>query len=397
MSRESVSTCLRLALPKGRMEQAVLTLLGDAGIRIRPSARSYRPEVSLPDTEAKTLKPQNIVEMLALGSRDLGFAGADWVAELEANVVELLDTGLDPVQVVAAAPQDLLENGALPARPLVVASEYERLARRWIAARGLSAEFVRSYGATEVFPPEDADVIVDNTATGATLEANGLAVVDEVMRSSTRLYANPVALADPARRRRIDDLVMLLNSVLVARRRGMLEVNASAECLDAVVAVLPSMRRATAAGMARRAGGRRPRAVAALSRGVGARSGARRTPRRGARARDRDRGRRRGDRPRVPGVSRARPHGGPSRPVFRYVRSLCRARGRNARPGAVARRPLPARRVRRSARGPHRRRRRRVAQQPDRGRCDPRSSATPRGSGSERAPRARSRVRRIRR
>src|SRR5437588_354174 len=202
MSRQSISSaCLRLALPKGRMEQAVLTLLGDAGIRIRPSARGYRPEVSLPDTEAKTLKPQNIVEMLSLGSRDLGFAGADWVAELEANVVELLDTGLDPVQVVAAAPEELLENGRLPTRPIVVASEYERLARRWIAARGLSAEFVRSYGATEVFPPEDADVIVDNTATGATLEANGLAVVDEVMRSSTRLYANPVALADPAPRR----------------------------------------------------------------------------------------------------------------------------------------------------------------------------------------------------
>src|SRR5256886_2755039 len=247
MCRQSASSaCLRLALPKGRMEQAVLTLLGDAGIRIRPSARGYRPEVSLPDTEAKTLKPQNIVEMLSLGSRDLGFAGADWVAELEANVVELLDTGLDPVQVVAAAPEELLENGRLPTRPIVVASEYERLARRWIAARGLSAEFVRSYGATEVFPPEDADVIVDNTATGATLEANGLAVVDEVMRSSTRLYANPIALADPARRRRIDDLVMLLNSVLVARRRVMLEVNASAECLDAVVAVLPSMRPAAA-------------------------------------------------------------------------------------------------------------------------------------------------------
>src|SRR5439155_445529 len=104
MSRQSgSSTPLRLGLPKGRMEQGVLTLLADAGIRIRPGARGYRPDVSLPDTEAKILKPQNIVEMLALGSRDLGFAGADWVAELEANVVELLDTGLDPVQVVAAA------------------------------------------------------------------------------------------------------------------------------------------------------------------------------------------------------------------------------------------------------------------------------------------------------
>ena len=235
----------RLGLPKGRMEQAVLTLLADAGIRVRPSARGYRPEVSLPGGEAKLLKPQNIVEMLALGSRDVGFAGADWVAELEADVVELLDTGLDPVQLVAAAPAALLERGRLPARRLIVASEYERLARRWIGASGLCAEFVRSYGATEVFPPEDADVIVDNTATGATLEANGLAIVDVLMPSSTRLYAHRAALDEPVRRRYIEDLVLLINSVLEARRRVMLEVNASAACLDAVVAVLPSMRQAT--------------------------------------------------------------------------------------------------------------------------------------------------------
>lgn len=240
---------IRLGLPKGRMEQGVLSLLADAGIRVRPSARGYRPDVSLPGAEAKMLKPQNIVEMLALGSRDLGFAGADWVAELEegADLVELLDTGLDPVQLVAAAPAALLEGGRLPARRLVVASEYERLTRSWISARSMCAEFVRSYGATEVFPPEDADVIVDNTATGATLEANGLAIVDVLMRSSTRLYAHRAALEDPARRRYIDDLVLLINSVLEARRRVMLEVNASAACLDAVVSVLPSMRQATVA------------------------------------------------------------------------------------------------------------------------------------------------------
>ena len=239
----------RLGLPKGRMEQGVLTLLADAGIRVRPSARGYRPDVSLPGAEAKLLKPQNIVEMLTLGSRDVGFAGADWVAELQADVVELLDTGLDPVQLVAAAPIGLLENGLLPRldRRLVIASEYERLTRGWIGAQGLCAEFVRSYGATEVFPPEDADVIVDNTATGATLEANGLAIVDVLMRSSTRLYAHRAALDDPVRRRYIDDLVLLINSVIEARRRVMLEVNASAACLDAVVAALPAMRQATVA------------------------------------------------------------------------------------------------------------------------------------------------------
>src|SRR5256886_17094088 len=159
MSRPSGSaTLLRLGLPKGRMEQGVLTLLGDAGIRIRPGARGYRPDVPLRDSEAKILKTQNIVEMLALGSRDLGFAGADWVAELEANVVELLDTGLDPVQVVAAAPKAMLEDGNLPARHLVVASEYERLAQRWIAQRPLCADCVRSYRAVHGFTPEDAYV-----------------------------------------------------------------------------------------------------------------------------------------------------------------------------------------------------------------------------------------------
>jgi len=232
---------LRLGLPKGRMEAGVLSLLGDAGIRVRPGARGYRPDVSLPETEAKLLKPQNVVEMLAAGSRDAGFAGADWVAELEADVIELLDTQLDPVQIVAAAP------GELPDRRIVVASEYERLARAWIAERRLAADFVRSYGATEVFPPEDADVIIDNTATGATLEANGLRVVEVLMQSSTRLYANPRALEDATRRRRVEDLVLLLRSVLDARQRVMLEVNASAECLNAVVAALPAMRRATVA------------------------------------------------------------------------------------------------------------------------------------------------------
>ena len=236
---------LRIGLPKGRMERAVLDLLADAGIRVTPTARGYRPELLLDATETKVLKPQNIVEMLMLGSRDVGFAGADWVAELSADVVEILDTGLDPVQVVAAAPHGLLQDGRLPERPLVVASEYERLARAWIAARGLDASFVRSYGATEVFPPEDADVIVDNAATGATLRANGLAVVDTLLSSTTRLYASPAAWTDAARRRRIEDLTLVLASVLDARRRVMVEVNASAECLDRVVAVLPCMRRPT--------------------------------------------------------------------------------------------------------------------------------------------------------
>lgn len=236
---------LRLGLPKGRMYAGVTTLLHDAGIPVAIGGRGYRPIVALDDTEAKLLKPQNIVEMLAAGSRDAGFAGADWVAELDVELVEVLDTGLDPVRLVAAAPTGDLVDGWLPDRPLVVASEYERLTRTWVSLRALDARVVRSYGATEVFPPEDADCIVDNTATGGTLAANGLSIVDELLRSSTRLYASRAAWAHASRRSRIEDLALVLGSVLEARRRVMIEVNVSAASLDAVIAILPCMREPT--------------------------------------------------------------------------------------------------------------------------------------------------------
>jgi ATP phosphoribosyltransferase len=250
MDRPTDEQPLRLAVPKGRMYDGVVCLLADAGIHLTNTARSYRPVISLPGCEVKVLKPQNIVEMLHAGSRDVGFAGADWVAELDGRLVEMVDTGLDPVQVVAAAPAAILGNGRLPERPLVVASEYERLTRRWIERRGLDARFVHSYGATEVFPPEDADLIVDNTATGSTLQANGLEVVDRLMESSTRLYANAQALEDPPRREAIDRLVLLVRSVLEARIRVMVEVNVDSDHLEAVLAVLPCMRQPTVSTLA---------------------------------------------------------------------------------------------------------------------------------------------------
>ncbi len=244
---------LKLALPKGRMKDGIFALLRDAGIDVRVGARGYRPTVSLEGVTAKLLKPQNTIEMLDAGSRDLGFAGADWVAELNANVVELLDTELDPVRLVAAAPQNLVERG-WPGRPIVIASEYEQLTRRWMAEQPFEGRFVRSYGATEVFPPEDADCIVDNTATGATLDANRLSIIDELMCSSTRLYANPAVLDDPVRRDAIEDLVLLLRSVLEARRRVMVEVNVSADSMAAVIGVLPCMREPTVSKLAGDAG-----------------------------------------------------------------------------------------------------------------------------------------------
>jgi ATP phosphoribosyltransferase len=245
MSPLNNSTQFRLGLPKGRMQQGVIDLLEAAGISVRVSGRGYRPSLTLSDVETKLLKPQNIVEMLHAGSRDIGFAGLDWVHELDAELVELLDTRLDSVRIVAAGPPELANDPGWRSKPLVIASEYERLTRNWIEQSGLNARVVRSYGATEVFPPEDAECIVDNTATGSTLRECGLLILDEVMTSSTRLFANPRSLENPQRREQIEQFVLLLRSVLEARSRTMLEVNVSSQVLDAIVNALPCMREPT--------------------------------------------------------------------------------------------------------------------------------------------------------
>ncbi|HEY4003177.1 MAG TPA: ATP phosphoribosyltransferase [Candidatus Xenobia bacterium] len=245
---------LRLGLPKGRMQAGLTGLMADAGIRVQVGERGYRPSISLPGYEVKLLKPQNIIEMLHQGTRDIGFAGADWVAELKADVEEVLDTGLDPVTMVAAAPLSILEDGQLPRRHLVIASEYQRLTTQWMQDSGLDADFVRSYGATEVFPPEDADCIVDIAATGATLEANSLAIVHRLMKSSTRLYVHKGVMQDAARRDMVETFVMLLRSVLEARGRVMVEINVGPDALETLVKVLPCMREPTVSPLHGQAG-----------------------------------------------------------------------------------------------------------------------------------------------
>ena len=245
MSVEREPGSIRLALPKGRMYDQVVSLLKGAGISVRQSERGYRPVVSLPNFSTKLLKPRDVIGMLKVGARDMGFAGEDWIQETGTELVELLDTGLNPVRLVVAAPTEILDNGKLPNRKIVIATEYPTLAKKWVGANGVDAEILQTVGATEVFPPEDADCIIDNTATGSTLRANGLQIIDDVMTSSTRLYASKEAVADPARKKAIDDFVLLIDAVLQARSRVMLDLNVQKADLDDVVAVLPSLRTPT--------------------------------------------------------------------------------------------------------------------------------------------------------
>jgi ATP phosphoribosyltransferase len=236
---------LKMTLPKGRIQERVLSLLGAVGLEFKTGNRSYRPSSSDATVEAKILKAQNIPALIHLGRHDCGFTGADWVYEQQADVVELLDLKYDPVQIVAAIPEDLLNSEANPfknkSKQIIIASEYKRCTEDLIAKHQLNAIYVRSYGATEAFPPEDADIIVDNTATGSTLRMNRLAIVDEIMRSTTRFIASKEAMANPWKRERLDELVMLMEARLRAKKRVLLEMNVSEAKFQTVINCLASL------------------------------------------------------------------------------------------------------------------------------------------------------------
>lgn len=235
---------LKILLPKGRIYENVVELFGGAGISIKLPDRAYRPTVNQEDIEAKVMKPQNIGKLLELGAHDVGFTGRDWIEETNADVEEIMDLGFDKVRIVAAVPNEI-DDATLKTRKIIVATEYENITRRWLNASKIESLVVRTYGATEVFPPDDADMIVDNTATGRTLVENGLRIVDTIMTSSTRMFASKTALANPAKNKKIMELKMLFTAVLDARDRVMLEMNVTKERFQELVTGLPSMRSPT--------------------------------------------------------------------------------------------------------------------------------------------------------
>lgn len=249
IGQDDAKTTLRMTIPKGRIQEKVLNLLSQIGMHFLTDGRSYRPMCSDKYIVAKMLKAQNIPSLVALGRHDCGFSGHDWIIEQNAEVVELLDLQFDPVRIVAAMPEELAPKEGIRnqkfGRQLIVASEYRTLANQFIERNGLEAIFLQTFGATEALPPEDADVIVDNTSTGTTLQHNRLVIVEELMRSTTRFICNKQALENPIKRKMLEEMTMLMQSCLSAKDKVMLEMNVSLADFEKLVTHLPCMRAPT--------------------------------------------------------------------------------------------------------------------------------------------------------
>jgi len=237
---------LKMALPKGKISHKALELLADAGVHLQGVDRNYRPGSNAPDLEFKLLKSQNIPKLVEWGKHDCGFAGLDWIEEQSAAVDLYLRLGFDPVRIVACIPESWNWEETKK-RPLLAVSEYENLCRRFMTQNGIEQyRFLRSYGATEVFPPEDADLVVDNTATETTIKANRLKIVGEVMESATHFIVHRRALDDPWKRERLEHLALLFQGILDARERVLLEMNCADETqLEALCGLLPCMKAPT--------------------------------------------------------------------------------------------------------------------------------------------------------
>lgn len=219
---------------------------------IRSSSVDYRASIDDPRVaEVRILRPQEIPVYVAEGLFDIGITGRDWVTETGAEVESLGELAYSkatshPVRVVVAVAGDSpVQSVADLPDGVRVTSEYPEMTRRFFAERGVNADVRLSYGASEAKIPDIADCVVDITETGRALRAAGLRIIDTILTSYTEVVANPASVADPERRRAMEQLMILLNGSLAARGRVLVKLNVAADKRDAVLAVLPSAKSPT--------------------------------------------------------------------------------------------------------------------------------------------------------
>jgi ATP phosphoribosyltransferase len=249
---------LRLVLPKGSLEQATMQLFEDADLAVsRSSDVYYRASIDDPRVaDVRILRPQEIPRYVADGLFDVGVTGRDWVEETGADVVTLTELHYSkatarPINVVLAVAADAPYRGVtdLPSG-VRIHTEYPELTRRYFEKHGVDAEISLSYGATEAKVPEIADAVVEITETGRALRAAGLKVLDTILVSHTELIANPVAYADPDRRKAMQQIQTLLSGALEARGRVLVKLNVEEARLDDVISLLPALRSPTVSKLA---------------------------------------------------------------------------------------------------------------------------------------------------
>lgn len=241
---------LKLGIPKGSLENATIDLFRRAGFNISTSSRSYFPAVDDPEIECMLIRAQEMARYVEDGVLDAGLTGRDWVEEYEAHVETVADLiyakqSFGKVRWVLAAPEASPYRTVQDLHGKIIATELVSTTKRYLASRGVQAKVEFSWGATEVKPPELADAIVEVTETGSSLRANKLRILETVLESNTQLIANVDSWRDEWKRRKLEDIKMLLEGAINALGKVGLMLNVKRNDLSAVIAVLPALKNPT--------------------------------------------------------------------------------------------------------------------------------------------------------
>lgn len=241
---------LKLGIPKGSLENATIDLFRKAGFTITASSRSYFPAIDDPEINCMLIRAQEMARYVEDGILDAGLTGLDWVAENDAQVETVADLiyakqSFGKVRWVLAVPEASPVRGVKDLEGKIIATELVGATKRYLANNGVEAKVEFSWGATEVKPPELADAIVEITETGSSLRANKLRIVETVLESNTQLIANKTAWQDCWKRRKLEDIKLLLEGAISAMSKVGLMMNVRKTDIDAVVAVLPALKNPT--------------------------------------------------------------------------------------------------------------------------------------------------------
>ena len=241
---------LKLGIPKGSLQDATIDLLARAGWKVTLSSRSYVPAIDDEQINCLLVRAQEMARYVESGALDAGITGHDWVVETQADVIELAEflyakQRLARVRWVLAVPEDSSIREPRDLEGKVIATEVVSITEQYLARHRVKARVEFSWGATEVKVPQLADAIVEVTETGSSLRANRLRILDTVLESSTTFIMNRKAAEDPAKREKVDNLVLMLQGAIAAATRVGLMLNVRRDDLPAVLAVLPALKNPT--------------------------------------------------------------------------------------------------------------------------------------------------------
>lgn len=241
---------LKLGIPAGSLQDATGELFKKAGYNIKFSSRSYYPTIDDDEIECLLIRAQEMARYVEDGILDAGVTGHDWVLETQADVEEICELVFSkvsrrPVRWVLCVPEDSPITDVKQLQGKRIATEAVGLTERYLKEHGVTANVEFSWGATEVKPPRLADAIVEVTETGNSLRANDLRIVAEVLQSTTRLIANKDALKDDWKRRKLDNIALMLQSCLAAEGKVGLMMNVHRSSLDTVLGLLPALQNPT--------------------------------------------------------------------------------------------------------------------------------------------------------